>query len=154
MRRSQRLQPILELAQHKARTGIQAIRYMEQRLEQERSKLNQLQQCKKDYAGSGNIQKKQLYRATTLQSMQTFKLQLEQAIEQQLLLIATVEQQLGQVREQWRQLDSRQQSLAKTQARYHSAEVREVARLEQRELDDLPRNNNNLRPSDRVHKPV
>ena len=137
-KRSKRLQPLLELARQKSRQGIQAIVYMQHRLEEEEEKLLQLKRCQQDYKFK-NTTEKQSVNAISLRSLREFKANVELAILQQSRQLQTVKGQLQTVREQWRQLDARSQSLEKTQEKFRQEECRILDKNEQQEQEEFTR---------------
>lgn len=139
MRRSQRLQPVLDLARQKSRQGMQAVAYMQQRLEEEQERLKQLQLCKRENININKNDNKQIFTAHSLRGLREFSANVELAVQQQTRQVETVQEQLRQVRAQWRQLDARSQSLEKTQQRFQQEEMRQLDRIEQREQEEFAR---------------
>ena len=137
MKRSKRLQPILDIAKLKSRKGVQAVAYMRQKLEHEQGKLSQLMSCKEEYQTPKNSFKKQSFNSQTLKSLRQFKANVELAIQQQIRQVETVGAQFEQVKVHWRTLDARSQSLEKTQMRLINLENRQLDKLEQRELEEM-----------------
>jgi len=139
MRRSQRLQPVLDLARQKSKQGMQAVAYMQQRLDEEKARLEQLKLCQQENKYNSKNELKQIYTADFLRGIREFSANVELAIQQQSRQVETVREQLREVREQWRQLDARSQSLEKTQGKIRQDEIRQLDRQEQRDQEEVAR---------------
>ncbi len=136
MPRSKRLQPVLQLAELKAKQGLQAIAYMQKRVEQEQDKLNQLSACKTDY-DSDNGSVNTSMNACFLKSYSDFSQSLSLALTQQSQQVATVEAQLHEVQQMWRRLDGRCRTLQKTQAKLVMEERALENKKAQKDLDEF-----------------
>ncbi|NKB31541.1 MAG: hypothetical protein GKR91_00365 [Pseudomonadales bacterium] len=153
MQRSKRLQPVLDLARQKSREGMQAVAYIQHRLEEEVGKLEQLRVCQKEYNTFDKNDKKQSFNALSLRGLREFNANVEVAIQQQSRQVQAVRLQLQQVREQWRQLDARSQGLEKTQQKIRQEELRLQDRIEQRDQDEFIQQLNLNKPGISGHKP-
>jgi flagellar export protein FliJ len=136
MMRSKRLLPLVEIAQLKSRQGMQAVAYMQKRVEAEQEKLRQLLICAAEYREAGKNKEKQTVNSQSLKSLRQFKENVALAIQQQSGQIKAVESQLEQVRVHWRSLDARSKSLEKTRSRLVTAENIAIDKIEQREMDE------------------
>ena len=137
MRRSQRLDPVLAVARKRSKDGLQALAYVQLKLAQEHSRLEQLERCKAEYKSDKESFENQSISAHTLQSFRQFKHNVEEAILQQKRQIEAVEGQVSQVRSHWQQLDARSKSLEKTQQRIQAQESAADSRLEQKNSEQL-----------------
>ena len=95
----------------------------------------------------------QSYSADSLRGLREFKANVEVAIQQQSRQVQAVRAQLDEVREQWRRLDARSQSLEKTQAKIRQEEHRVSDRIEQRDQDEFVQQLNLNKPGLSSHKP-
>jgi flagellar FliJ protein len=136
MMRSKRLLPLVEIAQLKSRQGMQAVAYMQKRVEAEQEKLRQLLSCEAEYREAGKNKEKQTVNSQSLKSLRQFKENVALAIQQQSGQLKMVESQLEQVRVHWRTLDARSKSLEKTRSRLQTAENIAIDKIEQREMDE------------------
>ncbi len=135
MYRSKRLQPVIQVAQLKAKQGLQAIAYMQKRLGEEQDKLAALRACRDDYdsdSGKGN----QSMNACFLKSFREFSQSLEVALVQQSQQVDTVQAQLHEVQGMWRKLDGRCRTLQKTQVKFAAEEQLLQSKQEQKYLDE------------------
>jgi flagellar FliJ protein len=136
MDRSKRLKPVIQLAELKAKQGLQAIAYMQKRLGEEQEKLAQLKACKDDYnSDSGND--KQSINACFLKSFREFSQTLELALVQQSRQVEAVAAQLHEVQGMWRRLDGRSRTLQKTQVKFAAQERLLESKKEQKSLDEF-----------------
>ncbi|MGM0633468.1 MAG: flagellar export protein FliJ [Pseudomonadota bacterium] len=139
MNRVQRLQPVLRLADREVQKAARALATMQQRLQQEQDKLAQLQGYQQEYHemllrdGRGGVS------AARLQLISRFSSNLDHAMEQQQRQIAVVRGQLDQVREHWREKDTRHRQLEKMMQRIDRQEEADRARIEQRNHDEFAR---------------
>lgn len=135
MKRAKRLQPVIDLAQLKSKQGLQAVAYMQKRVLEEQEKLAQLSACRDDYhvTEKGGAQSINAY---YLKSYRDFTGNLDLAMRQQTGQIATVENQLQQVRKHWQMLDGKHKSLVKTQANIVLQEDKKLAMQEQKQQDE------------------
>ncbi|MFT4862780.1 MAG: flagellar FliJ protein [Pseudohongiellaceae bacterium] len=136
MNRSKRLQPVIQVAQLKARQGLQAIAYMQKRLGEEQDKLAALRACRDDYA-SDNERENRTMNACFLKSFREFSQSLEVALVQQSTQVGTVQAQLHEVQGMWRKLDGRSRTLQKTQGRFAAEERLLESKQEQKYLDEF-----------------
>lgn len=136
MKRAKRLQPVIDLAQLKSQQGLQAIAYMQKRVQEEQGKLAQLSAARDEYQFNGS-REKQSFNAYYLKSYRDFASNLELAMQQQTGQIAAVEAQLLQVRKHWQILDAKAKSLMKTQAKIASQEMQVLAVQEQKQQDEF-----------------
>lgn len=139
MDRTQRLQPVLRLADREVQKAARALAFMQQRLQQEQEKLRQLQQYQKEYHelvvrdGSAGIS------SARLQMISRFSSNLDHAMTRQEQQIAIVQGQLDQVREHWRGKDLRFRQLEKMMERIREQDNARRARQEQRNHDEYAR---------------
>lgn len=139
MNRTQRLQPVLRLADREVQKAARALAFMQQRLQQEQDKLRQLHHYQQEYHelvirdGSAGIS------SARLQMISSFSGNLDNAMTQQEQQIALVQGQLDQVREHWRSKDLRYRQLEKMMDRIRVEEDARRARQEQRTHDEYAR---------------
>lgn len=139
MNRTQRLQPVLRLADREVQKAARAMAFMQQRFQQEQEKLRQLHHYQQEYHelivrdGSGGIS------SARLQMISRFSSNLDHAMTQQEQQIAQVQGQLDQVREHWRGKEMRYRQLEKMMERIREQDNARRARQEQRTHDEYAR---------------
>ena len=136
-KRSQRLKPVLDLANLKLDKAEVELGRCRQLLAQEQQKLSGLenyqleyQQMLRDGAGVPVV-------GHQLQSTQAFLKQLQAAIEQQQSYILSVEQQLQVVTEAWRKRYGEAQAIEKVIDSAKKSERAEIEKKQQNETDDI-----------------
>ena len=139
MKRTERLKPVLRLADREAQKAARALAWMQQRVQQEKQKLRQLEDYQQEYHqmvlrdGSAGIS------SSRLQLLSRFSSNLDHAMQQQQNQIAVVEGQLEQVRQHWQEKDRRHRQLGKMMERIAAQENLRRARQEQRNHDEYAR---------------
>ncbi|MFK7864437.1 MAG: flagellar export protein FliJ [Pseudohongiellaceae bacterium] len=135
MKRSKRLQAVVDLAERKSEQGLQAVAYMQKRIAEEEDKLGQLQACRDEYRFSVTGSKTS-FNAYSLKSYADFTGNLELAMRQQAGQIEAVKGQLMQVKAHWQQLDAKHKNLVKTQVKIAAQEQKIEALAEQKQQDE------------------
>jgi flagellar FliJ protein len=134
--RSKRLKPIAEFAQSRERDAAVALaRYQQIRDERER-RLNELRDYRRDYISRFQSAGSQGIDAGQLQGYRVFLERLEEAVQQQEVLVATARRDYEERRQAWFSLRGRAQALDKVVARHRDHELRDEDRREQREADE------------------
>lgn len=136
MSRAKRLLPILNLAKLRANKALEAFTYVKQKLQDEQAKLEQLRQYKSEYEQSLFNPGGPAMSASSLIMKKQFCSNVDKAIKQQQQQIDTVTQQLTLVRSKWQEFDARAQSLVKTIDKFRHQETIELAKAEQKQLDE------------------
>ncbi len=137
MKRSKRLQPVLKLADIKAKKGARAMAYILQKIKDEENKLEQLQQFQFEYRQKVQTQGQTGVSGQELRSYQDFIVNLDLAIAQQKQQIIVVQQQGDQIKQYWRTLDARHKGIEKVVKSAHQEEMAEAEKLQQREQDEF-----------------
>ena len=136
MKRSQRMQVVVELALRKAQEGARALAFVLQKLQAEQQKLGQLEQYLVEYREGLLAQGRQGVSAQQFRIYNNFSGNVEKAIVQQGVQVATVSRQVEQVRRHWLTLDARHKGLEKLLDKLRLEERGELDRLEQKAQDE------------------
>lgn len=136
MKRSQRLQVVVELALRKAQEGVRALAFAQQRLQAEHQKLGQLEQYLVEYREGLLTQGRQGVSAQQFRIYSNFSGNVEKAIVQQGAQVATYTRQAEQVRRHWLTLDAKHKGLEKLLEKLRLEERGEQDRLEQKAQDE------------------
>lgn len=136
MKRSQRLQVVVDLALRKAQEGARALAFVQQRLQAEQRKLEQLEQYLVEYREGLQTQGRLGVSAQQFRIYHNFSGNVEKAIVQQGTQVATVSRQLEQVRQQWLTLDARHKGLEKLLETLRLEERIALDRQEQKAQDE------------------
>lgn len=136
MKRTERLQPVLRIAEMEVQKAVRALAFLQQRLQQEQGKLAQLQQYQREYHQLLLTDGRAGVSAARLQMISRFSSNLDHAIVQQQQQIGEVATQLDKVREHWRGKEMRHRQLQKMMESIGQQELRQRARQEQRTHDE------------------
>ncbi len=135
MKRSRRMQRLVELAQHHEKEaarllgeGLQALQQCEQQLQQMRALRSEYQ---KEFTGAGTP-----VSAAELQLLSRFTRTLDHAIAQLELQIHSHQQITEKRRREWHQQHHRANALEEIRERYRLQALRRQENRSQRELDD------------------
>ncbi len=136
MTRSERLQPVLSVAEEQDRAAALALARCRQRLQQQEARLAELQQYQADYArrfrqGAGDG-----LGAARLSDYRAFLDRLGEALRQQQALIESIRAECAGLERRWMAARMRLDALGKVSARYHRQELLERERREQAETDE------------------
>lgn len=133
MTRSERLRPIVEIAEHAEREASAAMASAETRLEEQSRLLLELERYHAEYASNSLTGAD----AVRLQDFRLFMDRLEQAIARQRELIARLEAEAVDHRDTWVSRRSERKALDNAAARYAAGEAREEQRREQAHIDEI-----------------
>lgn len=137
MRRSQRVQPVLELAENKVQELARALGQEQQRLAQMQLQLTELERYRDLYQQEMKARGQDGLDIRQLREFHAFVERLESALRQQQQGLSQQQQRCDQVRGKYLTERARAQALDKVIERYRNEESAQLARREQNELDDL-----------------
>ena len=137
MTRSDRMKPVVEVAESRERKAARRFAEQQRLVEVERQRLSDLQRFRTEYLRGMQEQGAVGLTAARLRQWQQFMNGLDRAIEQQRQQIQAAESQLEERRQQWFQARGKHQALGKVVERYRAEEERAQAKQEQKETDDF-----------------
>lgn len=137
MKRSQRLDSVVQLAERRAQDAAQALAFVQQRLQDEQQKLEQLQQYLAEYRDTVAQEGRRGLSVAVFRRYNDFSDNVMKAIAAQTQQVNTVRRQVEQVRRHWQMLDARHKGVIKMQDKVRHAERLEAQRHEQKELDEI-----------------
>lgn len=137
MRRSKRLQVVLDLAKRKEDEALKALQVAQSSLASQNQKLSELTQYQRDYQQSLREAYQTHATADSCATYQHFLAQVGDAIEQQQQTVALAEQQFDQVRIHWLTLHEKQQGMGSLIDRFRDEEDKELDKKEQKMIDEL-----------------
>lgn len=139
MKRVQRMQPVLRIAELEADKAGRALAMLQQRIQGEQDKLEQLRVYQQDYRRQMQASGQAGITVERLRLFDGFHQQLDRAINHQQSVIEQLKSDQQSVHEHWRKLDIRHKSLEKMIERLkREADVVQV-RNEQRNHDEFAR---------------
>jgi flagellar FliJ protein len=134
MTRSDRMQPIKEMADARERDAGQLVAGAQRLLAEREQQLVQLRQYRADYAN--RAAREGAVDAVRLQNYHAFIARLDDAIRQQQELVAAARQDVERVTSAWQERRVEAASLGKVVDRIAAAERKTADRREQRETDE------------------
>src|SRR3569623_1782283 len=137
MQRSQRVRPVLKLAENKVQELARALGQEQQRLAQMQLQLTELERYRDLYQQEMKARSQDGLDIRQLREFHAFVERLESASRQQQQGLGQQQQRCDQVRGKYLAERARAQALDKVVERYHNEESAQLARREQNELDDL-----------------
>ena len=137
MKRSQRMKPVLAVAQRSEDVTLQAYGRSQQQLAAAEHKLKQLTDYQQDYASGLHVVSSQLVDLAQLQARRHFMTKLQGAISAQQAEVARCQQHVAQARLAWLKTRSHSQSMNKLTERYQHEEHQLRERQAQRQSDEL-----------------
>jgi len=137
MKRSKRMQPIVELADNREREAARQVGAARHELGEREQRLQELIDYRDEYAQRFDQAGAVGLDTATLLSYRQFLSQLHEAIEYQRKVVADGERLVEQRIEEWKQVRTRLEALGKVVERLHREEADAVERQEQKETDEF-----------------
>lgn len=137
MRRSKRLQVVLELAKRKEDEALKAMQASQTNLNQQNEKLQELVRYQQEYQQALRNAFSSGATAANCATYQHFLSQVGGAIEQQQLVVTLAEEQLDKARKHWQSLYEKQKGMGGLIDRFRDEEDVEIEKKEQKMIDEL-----------------
>lgn len=137
MKRSDRMKPILDVAQRREQQAAHVLGRVQRDLTEQRNKLYTLNEYREEYKQRFHSQATQGISATQLHSFQQFIQQLDLAINEQLKKIFRLEEACNSSRKNWQHERQHTQVLDSVMTRFENLEKVQQGRREQRMLDEM-----------------
>lgn len=137
MRRSKRLQVVLELAKRKEDEALKAMQSSQNNLNQQNEKLQELIRYQQEYQQALRDAFSTGATAANCATYQHFLSQVGGAIEQQQLVVTLAEEQLNKARKHWQSLYEKQKGMGGLIDRFRDEEDLEIEKKEQKMIDEL-----------------
>ncbi|EAQ66227.1 hypothetical protein MED121_06080 [Marinomonas sp. MED121] len=134
MKRSERIQKLVALSQKKEDNVARLLARQKQKVEQEKQKLEQLQEYASQYESERNLLGLSPYLVTNYQH---FVSRLEQAVQQQKGAISQSEHQADQAQLQWLQARAKTKSMDLVKGKHAEQERRLEEKQEQKQFDEF-----------------
>lgn len=133
---SKRLKPVQQVAATRERNAARTMGQARKHLAQEEAKLEQLRQYHQEYLDRFQQAASQGISATQLQEYRAFLAKLDEAIQQQVKVVANSMANHSSHKDNWKQKHTRTQALGKVVERYRKEELKDEDRKEQKENDE------------------
>lgn len=130
--RSERLQPAVDQAHHKAEDALAKLATQQQQLARAEQQLDELTRYRNEYAAAGDG----AVSVQALQNRQQFVARIDQAIAQQAAEIDRQHRRLDHARDHWVQAHARESALGTVVANHKEHERRAEDRREQADIDE------------------
>jgi len=137
MKKSSRLQPVVQVAENREQMAAQALGNAQLGLAASEQRLNELKRYREEYVRRFHDAGAIGMGANKLEDFRKFLANLSQAIDQQVRVVAQAARGVEDKRRHWLSSRSKTQILDTVVSRYQAEEQRQADRKEQRELDEL-----------------
>jgi flagellar FliJ protein len=136
MKSSQRLGPVIDKARKSEEVVARELAETGNRQEGAQQKLAELEAYRTEYVEGLRYKSRAGLNAMQMKDYQAFLCRLDEAIRQQQQVLASLEQEVAQVRERWMQAKQRLSALGKLGDRHRHREQVDSDRLEQLETNE------------------
>ena len=133
---SKRLKPVQRIAETREQKAARHMGQARKTLQEEETKLSQLQQYHQEYLMRFASAAKKGISAPQLQEYRRFLEKLDETVRQQQAVVAARQADHATTRDSWRQKRTRTQALNKVVDRYRKQELKTADRNEQKESDE------------------
>ncbi|UZE94959.1 flagellar export protein FliJ [Alkalimarinus alittae] len=137
MRRSKRLQVVLELAKRKEDEALKAMQSSQNNLNQQHQQLQELTRYQQEYQQALRDAFSTGATAANCATYQHFLSQVGSAIEQQQRVVTLAEEQFNKARLHWQSLYEKQKGMGGLIDRFRDEEDRALDKKEQQMIDEL-----------------
>lgn len=137
MTRSQRMQPVKRLAEDRADTAAKKLAAAQQRLSEQRLRLEQLQEFRAQYQQQRTRSGEAGIDGFRLRDYNAFVGRIDTALAEQQRAVAQLEREVEQNRRQWTEMLGKARAIDKVVVRYQEDERRIAERREQQKADAL-----------------
>jgi len=136
MKRSKRLNPVVELAEKKTEAALIKVGEANTAWLQEKQQLDDLHRYKGEYLAKFRSGDSLVMSAQKVLELRAFLSQLDQAIDAQQQQVNSSYRQLEQQREAWKRVRMKEQAINSLVERYQNEELQQEAKQEQRDNDE------------------
>lgn len=136
MTKSQRINPILKLAEKREQDAARALGGSQHRLLEHQQRLDQLLSYREEYAQRMQEHGVQGITVSQMQGYQTFLSRLDAGIREQQYVLSSAMQEVDRCRSAWQATHIRSQALDKVQLRYLAEEVKVQDKRDQKDSDE------------------
>ena len=137
MTRSKKLKPVVKHVDKNEKSALEAVAFSQQKLQQQRNKLQQLNDYKNDYARQQSGARSGSVSSVQLQEFNRFFTQLNDTITQQTQIVAMAQRELDIKRQQWKLTRSRSDAMHKIVDKIEASELKQAEKIEQKFMDEV-----------------
>ncbi len=136
MTKSDRVKPIVKVAQNREREAARAFAGSQRVLQEREQRLAEVCRYRAEYLENYQARGRSGMSAQQLRSYRNFLQKLDLAVEQQEQLVQVAQYELEQQKAHWMEKHVRTRALDNMRARYVTQEQRDAQRVEQKESDE------------------
>lgn len=136
MTKSERVKPIVKVAQDRERAAAQAFSGSQRVLQEREQRLAEVRRYRDEYLENYQSKGRSGMSAQQMRTYRNFLLKLEAAVAQQEQLVHAARRELDQQKARWMEKHVRTRALDNMRTRYVTQEQQEAQRVEQKESDE------------------
>ena len=136
MTKSERVKPIVKVAQNREREAARVFADSQQLLQEREQRLAEVRRYREEYLENYQARGRAGMSAQQMRTYRNFLHKLDAAVEQQEHLVQDAQNALAQQKARWMEKHVRTQALDNMRTRYVSQEQRDLQRTEQKESDE------------------
>ena len=136
MTRSKRIRPVVEIAENRERDAARQLGVSRQSVAEQERRLEELLQYREEYNQRLTGEGSNRMGARKLQEYQVFLSRLNQAVEQQKLLLAKVKRECDEKSQHWAKHRTHAKVMNKVEERYLKQERHQEDKQDQKEMDE------------------
>ena len=136
MTKSDRVKPIVKVAQNRERAAAQAFAGCQRVLQEREQRLAEVRRYREEYLENYQSKGRSGMSAQEMRTYRNFLLRLDVAVEQQEQLVQVAQCELDQQKARWMEKHIRTRALDNMRTRYVTQEQHDAQRVEQKESDE------------------
>jgi len=136
MTKSDRVKPIVKVAQNREREAARVFADSQHVLQEREQRLAEVRGYRAEYLANYQTKSRSGMSAQQMRTYRNFLLKLDAAVEQQEQLVQVAKYELEQQKARWLEKHVRTQALDNMRTRYVTQEQRDAQRVEQKESDE------------------
>ena len=137
MTRSKKLQPVVKYVDKNEKSALEAVAFSQQKLQQQRNKLQQLNDYKNEYSRQHSGAQSASFSSVQLQEYNRFFSQLNDTIFQQTQVVAMAQREVDLKRQNWKITRSRSDAMHKIVDKIEASELKQAEIIEQKFMDEV-----------------
>lgn len=149
MTKSQRMKPVLKIAQARKETAIRELGAAQRHLREQETRLNELHEYRKEYLQQTDVAGGKGINAVRYVHIQHFLNNLNAAIEQQRQVVEYAVHICEEKKRFWQEARTKSESLDRVVRHYVRQELHEESRREQKETDEVAQQKGRRKLDDR-----
>lgn len=136
MTRSERMKPVLKIAENRERVSVKRLNEWQQLLTIQENKLLELREYRDEYTQHFQMNTTQGMSTVRMQDYRIFLHKLNQAIEEQAKVVRQTHEDCESCRKQWQVIHGKTKAVDHLVDRFKEQELADIERAEQKESDE------------------